>query len=66
MTFSLGENETETDFVLHKRIVFLHNVKAISEELQQAPAIIDKDTKKIRKARKTCIEKRQICLKLKN
>ena len=65
VTFVMGENETEVDFVLtkteHRR--FIQNVKAIPGELHHALMIADIDKSKIRKvARKTCAERRKITL----
>ena len=65
MTFRMGENETEIDFVLIKKEhrQTMQNVKAITGELQHAIVIADIDNKKIRKVvRKTCAERRKICL----
>ena len=60
VTFRMGENETEIDFVTikkeHRR--FTQNVKEIHGESQQALMIADIDHKKMRKVvRKTCREK---------
>ena len=50
MTFILGENETEINFMLikeeHRR--FMQNVKAISGEFQHALVIADINKKKIK------------------
>ena len=59
------ENEKRNNFVLikkeHRR--FIRNVKAHPGEFQHALLIADIDKRKIRKAvRKTCAEKRKICL----
>ena len=63
VTFRMGENETEIDFVLmekeHRRS--MRNVKAIPGEFQHALVMADK--RKIRKVvRKTCAERRKITL----
>ena len=65
VTFRMGENETEIDFVLmkkeHRR--FIQNVKAIHGEFQHALVIADIDNRMIRKVvRKTCAERRKISL----
>ena len=65
VTFRMGENETEIDFVLimkgHRR--FEQNVKAIPGEFQHTLVIADIDKRKIRKVvRKTCAERRKISL----
>ena len=51
VTFRIGENETEIDFVLIKKEhqLFIQNVKAIPEEFQHALAIADIDKNKIMK-----------------
>ena len=45
MTFRMGENETEIDFVLikEKHSRFIGNVKAIHEEFKHALVIADID-----------------------
>ena len=65
VTFRIGENETEIDFVLsnkeHRR--FVQNMKAIPGEFQISFLSADTDKKKLRKAvRKTCAERRNITL----
>ena len=65
MTYRIGENETEIEFVLikkeHQR--FVRNVGAISGEFQHALVIADRDTKKMSKVvKKTCAERRNISL----
>ena len=65
VTYRMGENETEIDFVLiqkeHRR--FIRNVKAIPGEFQHALVIADIDKRKIRKVvRKICTERRKITL----
>ena len=67
MTFRMGENETDIDFVLikksHRR--FIRHVKAIPGEFQHALVIADIGKGKIRKVlRKTCSERREITLLL--
>ena len=63
VTFRIGENDTEIDFVLikkeHRR--FMQNVMAIPGGFLHALVIADIDTKKIRKVvRKTRAERRKI------
>ena len=63
MTFRVGKNELEVDFVLmmKEHRLFIQNVKAIPGELQHALVIADR--KKIRKVvRKTCAVRRKITL----
>ena len=60
VTFRMGENETEIDFVMiekeHQR--FMQNVKAIPGECQHALVIGDIEKRKIRNVvRKTCAER---------
>ena len=65
MTFRMGENETEIDFVLIKKEYrwFIRYVKAIPGAFQYALVIADIDMRKIRKVvRKTCAERRKITL----
>ena len=65
VTFRMGENETEIDFVLIKEEYchFIQNVTVISVEFQHALVIADIDKRKIRKVvRKTCAERRKITL----
>ena len=63
MTFRIGENETEIDFVqkkVHGRCI--QNVKVIAGEFQHA-SVIAEIGKKIRKVvRKTCAKRRKISL----
>ena len=63
VTFRMGENETEINFVLikkaHQRSI--QNVKAIPGEFQHSLVVEDIDWKKIRNVvRKTCAERRKI------
>ena len=65
VTFRIGEDETEVDFVLMKKEHpwITRNVKAIPGEFQHALVATDVDKKKIRKViRKTCTERRMISL----
>ena len=65
VTFRMGENESEIDFMLIKKEHrwFIENVEAISEEFQHASVIADMDKMKIRNVvRKTSTEKRKISL----
>ena len=57
VTFRMGENETEIDFVLIKKEhhQFIQNMKAIPGEFQHSLVVADIDKKKIRNViRKTC------------
>ena len=63
MTFRMGQNETEIDFVLTKKEHgwSMRNVNAIPEEFQHALVIVDMDKKKIRSVeKKACPERRVI------
>ena len=65
VTFRLGENETEIDYVLiwkeHQQ--FMQSVKAIPREFQHTLVVVDIDKRKRRKVvRKTCAERRKIGL----
>ena len=65
VTFRIGENETEIDFVLikkeHRRCIL--NEKAFTGEFLHALVIANIDKRKIRKiVRKTCAERRKITL----
>ena len=65
VTFRMGENETEIDFLLIKKEHgwYIQNVKAIPGEFQHALVIADIDKRKIRKVViKTCTERRKISL----
>ena len=65
VTFRMGENETEIDFVLIKKEhrCLIQNVKAIPGEHQHTLLIVDIDRKKIRKVvKRTCAERRKISL----
>ena len=65
VTFRMGENEAEIDFVLikkeHRR--FFRSVEAIFGQVQHAVVMAGIDKRKIRKVeRKTCSERRKITL----
>ena len=62
MTFRMGENETEIDFVLVKKHhQFIWIVKAIPGEFHHALLVADIDTKKIRNiVKKTCAVRRKM------
>ena len=65
MTFRMGENETEINFVLtkkeHQRLI--QNVKTIRWEYQHALLVADTDKKKIKNVvRKTRTERRKMSL----
>ena len=65
MTYRIGENETEIDFMLikkeHRRSI--RNVKAIPGEYQHALVVADIDKRKISKIVRTmCTERRKISL----
>ena len=65
VTFRMGENEIEIDFVSIKKEhrLFVQNVKAIPVLFQHAFVIADIDKKKIRNVvRKTCTERGKISL----
>ena len=65
VTFIIGENETEIDFVLimKERRWSMQNVKAIPGEYQHALVVADIDKRKIRNVvRKTRVERRKISL----
>ena len=65
VTFRMGKNETESDFVLIRKVLrrFTQNVKAIFGEFQHALLVADIDKMKIRNVvRKTCIVKIKISL----
>ena len=65
VTFRMGENEAEIEFMLikkeHRQLI--QNAKVIPVEFQPTLVIADTDNRKIRKvARKTCAERRKITL----
>ena len=65
VTYRIGENKTEVDFVLIKKEYrqFIQNVKAIPGEFNHALVITVIDKKKTRKVvRRTCSERRMITL----
>ena len=65
VTFRIGENVTEIDFVLIKKEHrhFMRNVKAIPGVFQHAIVIAHRDKRKIRSVvRKTCTEREKISL----
>ena len=60
VTFRMGDNETEIDFVLIEKEYqgFIQSVKAIPGEFQHALVVEDANKKKIRKVVKsTCAER---------
>ena len=65
MSFGIGEDETEIDFMLKKKEHqrFFFNMKAIPTERQHALVVTDIDMRKMRKVvRKTFAERRKITL----
>ena len=65
VTFRIGENESEIDFVLIKKEHrwFMEIVMAIPGEFQHALMVADMDKKKLRNVvRKTCTGRRKMSL----